>query len=83
MTIEFDNKIITGAPALRVILVEAEVVNPPTPDALWGEIEAEAAIYTSRFRWRVCACVRQSTPQGLYTKLSGRIPTAIGQARKR
>ena len=43
MTIEFDNKIITGAPALRVILVEAEVVNPPTPDALWGEIEAEAA----------------------------------------
>ena len=42
MTIEFDNKIITGAPALRVILVEAEVVNPPTPDALWGEIEAEA-----------------------------------------
>ena len=38
-----------AAPALKVIVVEANVENPPTSDALWAEIEAQAAgIHASR-----------------------------------
>ena len=32
-----------AAPAFRELIVEADVCNGPTPDALWAEIEAEAA----------------------------------------
>lgn len=41
-TIKFSDKIKEAAPNLKVVQIEADVVNPPTSDALWGEIEAEA-----------------------------------------
>lgn len=40
MRIEFDDSIRTVAPGLRVIRIEADVVNSPTSDDLWGEIES-------------------------------------------
>lgn len=40
-------EIAAAAPALKVIVVEADIVNPPTADALWDEIlEAEARVAT-------------------------------------
>lgn len=35
----FSDKIKMAAPRLRVIMIEAEVDNPPTSDSLWEEIE--------------------------------------------
>lgn len=40
--INFSDRIRAAAPGLRVLAVEAEVSNPPTPDSLWNEIELEA-----------------------------------------
>lgn len=45
MEIEFSNEICAAAPELQVILVEADVVNGSTGDALWNEIaEAETSV---------------------------------------
>lgn len=41
--ISFSDKIRAAAPELEVILIEADVQNPPTSDELWDEITAEAA----------------------------------------
>lgn len=40
-TVCFSSEISNAAPALEVFLMEANVQNPPTPDSLWAEIEAE------------------------------------------
>lgn len=40
--IAFSDRIRAAAPGLRVLAVEANVSNPPTPDSLWKEIESEA-----------------------------------------
>lgn len=42
MKIEISDEFRAGAPGYMMILVEADVVNVPTPDALWHEIEATA-----------------------------------------
>lgn len=41
--IKFDAALQQAAPALQVIVVQADVENCPTSDALWTEIEVEAA----------------------------------------
>ena len=38
MQISFSDEIRAAAPALRVLVAEAEVTNSPTPDALWQEL---------------------------------------------
>lgn len=43
MDIQFDKDIRVAVPGFEVLLVEADVVNGPTSDALWGEIEAACA----------------------------------------
>lgn len=43
MELIFEDIIVRNAPSLELLLVEAEVTNPPTSDALWAEIEAESA----------------------------------------
>ena len=48
MSLEFEDIIRTNAPALVVYLIEADIVNPPTSDELWGEIEAESQ------KWQEC-----------------------------
>ncbi|MCD8385289.1 MAG: hypothetical protein LUD17_00190 [Bacteroidales bacterium] len=63
MTIYFEPEILQAAPGLRVLAVEAEVDNSPTPDALWAEIEAEGAK------------LRQQVPIEQVNKLRGILPT--------
>lgn len=43
MKIEFEPEIIAAAPELKVLLVQADVENSETPDALWSEIEQACA----------------------------------------
>lgn len=43
MKIEFEPQIVAAAPALKVLLVQADVCNTATPDALWAEIEDACA----------------------------------------
>ena len=43
MDIQFDNNICRAVPGFEVLLVEADVVNPPTPDTLWAEIDNACA----------------------------------------
>jgi len=43
ISVQFDPAITTAAPGLQVLLVQADVTNPPTSDALWREIETAAA----------------------------------------
>lgn len=43
MNIIFDPKIRAAAPGLEVLLIEADVTNTPTSDALWKEIEDACA----------------------------------------
>ena len=43
MNIIFDSKIRAAAPSLEVLLIEADVTNAPTDDALWHEIEQTCA----------------------------------------
>lgn len=38
MQITFSDEIRTAAPGLKVLVVEADVQNPPTSDALWAEL---------------------------------------------
>lgn len=48
MNILFDNNIRATAPGFKMILVEADIVNAPTPDALWKEItDCSAALAAS------------------------------------
>lgn len=49
MKIEFEPNICQAAPGLEVLLVEATVSNPATPDALWAEIESACAAIRSRY----------------------------------
>ena len=49
MHILFDNAIKTAAPNLRVLYLEADIINPATDDALWGEIEAECESIRSHY----------------------------------
>ena len=42
MNIYFSDKIKEAAPKLKVLQIEAEVINPPTSDSLWNEIEVVA-----------------------------------------
>lgn len=39
MNIHFDKEIRVAAPAYKMLLIEADVINVPTPDPLWQEIE--------------------------------------------
>ncbi len=41
MEFEIEESVRRAAPALKVVVMEAEVVNNPTPDALWAEISRE------------------------------------------
>lgn len=50
MNIQFDSDIRPAAPGFKVLLMEADVTNGPTSDALWDEIQAEAR------------AIRESTP---------------------
>ena len=43
MKLQFEDIIAEGAPALRAVLVEADVTNNATDDALWAEVESAAA----------------------------------------
>lgn len=48
MNIAFDKEFKAGVPGFKMILIEADVCNPPTGDALWHEIEkAYSAIASS------------------------------------
>jgi len=49
MDIQFDKDISLAVPGFEMILVEADVVNGPTPDALWAEIEAACADIKARY----------------------------------
>lgn len=49
MDILFDDDIRRAAPAYEVLLVEADVTNGPTPDALWNEIEQACADIRARY----------------------------------
>lgn len=41
--IAFDPAIAVAAPFLEVALIECDIVNAPTSDALWAEVEAASA----------------------------------------
>lgn len=43
MKITFDNAIIKAAPGIKILLIEADIDNSPTSDALWAEIEGACA----------------------------------------
>lgn len=47
--IKISDKIKYAAPGLRVLAIEADVLNPETPDSLWNEIEKEAADIKNQF----------------------------------
>lgn len=49
MQIIFDKEIIEAAPELTELLIEADVVNGPTSDALWHLIEEESHAIASRY----------------------------------
>lgn len=49
MQILFDKEIIEAAPELTELLIEADVVNGPTSDALWHLIEEESHAIASRY----------------------------------
>lgn len=49
MEVQFDKDISVAVPDFEVLLVEADVVNGPTPDALWNEIEQACAAIRSRY----------------------------------
>lgn len=42
LDISISDPVRAAAPRLKVLAVEAQVSNPPTPDRLWGEIVSEA-----------------------------------------
>jgi len=50
LDIFFSDRIKTAAPNLKVIQIEATVSNHPTGDALWDEIEKEAAELKDRYK---------------------------------
>ncbi len=47
--IEFSDKIRAAAPELEVILIEADIENPPTDENLWNEIRSEASRISELF----------------------------------
>lgn len=49
MDIQFDKDISLAVPGFEVLLVEADVVNGPTPDQLWAEIENACADIKTRY----------------------------------
>ena len=49
MIIDFDNAIRQAAPDLAVLYMEADIINAPTSDGLWAEIEAEEAAIRARY----------------------------------
>ncbi|MBO4942386.1 MAG: hypothetical protein J6C95_03030 [Muribaculaceae bacterium] len=49
MEVQFDKDISVAVPDFEVLLVEADVVNGPTSDALWNEIEQACAAIRSRY----------------------------------
>ena len=51
MKILFDEQIRRAAPGFKVIVISADVVNPPTPDLLWQLIEQEGE--EVRRRWQM------------------------------
>lgn len=48
-TLVVSDEIRAKAPALRVLQIEAEIENPDTPEALWAELEALAAVVHGRY----------------------------------
>ncbi len=49
MEIRFDNEIVAAAPELVELLVEVDIVNSPTSDELWAEIEAEQKSIAAKY----------------------------------
>ena len=49
MIIDFDNAIRQAAPDLAILYMEADIINAPTSDGLWAEIEAEEAAIRARY----------------------------------
>lgn len=49
MNIQFDQDIKTAAPDFKMILIEADISNPPTSDELWGELERACAEIETRY----------------------------------
>lgn len=49
MIIDFDNAIRQAAPDLAVLYIEADIVNVPTSDGLWAEIEAQETDIRARY----------------------------------
>lgn len=49
MKIVFTDEIRTAAPQLKVIAITADVINGPTDDALWGELNSAAEDIRSRY----------------------------------
>lgn len=49
MDIQFDNNICRAIPGFEVLLVEADVVNTPTPDTLWAEIDNACANIRAKY----------------------------------
>ncbi len=47
--IAFDHRILQACPLLKIGLVRATVVNDPTCDELWAEIEREASVIRNKF----------------------------------
>lgn len=50
MQLSFEKAIVEAAPALEVVLLEADVVNSPTGDALWTEMERAAALVREKYQ---------------------------------
>ena len=42
LNVNISPEVAAAAPDLQVLVVEAVVANPPTPDALWNEIQLAA-----------------------------------------
>ena len=42
-TVSISDAVRLAAPHLKVLVITADVINPPTPDSLWDEISAEAS----------------------------------------
>lgn len=50
MEVKFEDVIRSAAPSLEVVLVEAEIDNPRTSDALWNRFEETAALIREKYK---------------------------------
>lgn len=76
MNIIFDSKIRAAAPALEVLLIEADVTNAPTNDALWHEIEQTCASIRAHFALEDVRHRRPSTQREQHIRPAAKNQTA-------